>query len=66
MGVNIFGPETILAFLAGFFILVAEINFVRRVVAAKADVNIFNCTLALCLIASGEEKQVFKNVSENC
>ena len=53
---NIFSPETILAFLAGFFIFVAKIKFVQRVVSAKADVNIFNYTLALCLVASGKRK----------
>ena len=52
---NIFGPSaTILAFLIGLFIFVAKIKFVRRVVAARTDVDIFNNTLALCLVASGE------------
>ena len=48
---------TILAFLAGFLILVAKIKFVRKVLAAKVDVNIFNHTLALCLIASGKQER---------
>ena len=50
---NIFGLATFLAFLVGFFIFVAKIIFVQRVIAAKADVNIFNYTLALSLVASG-------------
>ena len=45
---------TILAFLAGFFIFVAEVKFVLQVLAAKADVSIFNHTLALCLLVSGK------------
>ena len=53
---NIFCLATILAFLVGFFIFVAEIKFVQRVISAKADVNIFNYTLALCLVASGKRK----------
>ena len=57
LGGNIFGPATLLAFLAGFFILVAKIKFARTVLAAKADVNIFNHTLALCLIASGNKRE---------
>ena len=62
---------TVLAFLAGFLILVAKIKFVRKVLAAKVDVNIFNHTLALCLIASGnkrERKEVFSfyQVSPQC
>ena len=48
---------TVLAFLAGFLILVAKIKFVRKVLAAKVDVNIFNHTLALCLIASGKQER---------
>ena len=48
---------TVLAFLAGFLILVAKIKFVRKVLAAKVDVNIFNHTLALCLIASGNKRK---------
>ena len=65
MGGKIFGPETILALLAGLFILVAKLQFVRRVLAAKSDVNLFNYTLALCLLASGERKQCFLNVSKH-
>ena len=51
---NVFGLATFLAFLVGFFIFVAKIMFVQRVIAAKADVNIFNHTLALSLVASGK------------
>ena len=51
---NIFGLATFLAFLVGFFIFVAKIMFVQRVLAAKADVNIFNYTFALSLVASGK------------
>ena len=50
----VFGLATFLAFLVGFFIFVAKIIFVQRVIAAKADVNIFNYTLALSLVASGK------------
>ena len=48
---------TILAFLAGLFIFVAEVKFVARVLTAKADVSIFNHTLALCLLVSGKTIQ---------
>ena len=51
---NIFGLATFFAFLVGFFIFVAKIMFVQRVLAAKADVNIFNYTFALSLVASGK------------
>ena len=54
---NVFGFATFLAFLVGFFIFVAKIMFVQRVIAVKADVNIFNYTLALCLVASGKRKR---------
>ena len=48
----IFG--TGLAFLIGFSICVAKIYFVKRLLTAKADINIFNQSLAICLIASGK------------
>ena len=48
----IFG--TSLAFLIGFSICVAKIHFVKRLLTAKADINIFNQSLAICLVASGE------------
>ena len=47
---------TILAFLIGFLICVAKICFVKKLLTAKADINIFNQSLAICLVASGEEK----------
>ena len=50
--VLIFG--TSLALLIGFSILVAKICFVKRLLAAKADINIFNQSLAICLLASGK------------
>ena len=56
MGGIIAVPSTILAFLAGFFVLVAKVKFVLKVLAAKADVDIFNHTLALCLVSSGERE----------
>ena len=46
--------ETTLAFLVGFSIFVAKIRFVRRLLRARADINIFNQSLAICLIASGK------------
>ena len=64
VGCSIFALATILAFLVGFLIFVAKIKFVQRIVAAKADVDIFNKTLALCLVASGETKQL-RNRREN-
>ena len=48
----IFG--TGLALLIGFSILVAKIRFVKRLLAAKADIDIFNQSLAICLVASGK------------
>ena len=54
VGCNIFALATILAFLVGFLIFVAKIKFVQKIVAAKADVDILNHTLALCLVVSGE------------
>ena len=56
MGGIIAVPSTILAFLAGFFLLVAKVKFVLKVLSAKADVDIFNHTLALCLVSSGERE----------
>ena len=43
------------AFVVGFFVFVAKINFVRKIFAAQVDVNVFNHTLALCFVASGEK-----------
>ena len=43
------------AFIVGFFVFVAKIKFVRKIFAAKVDVNVFNHTLALCFVASGKK-----------
>ena len=44
----------IFAFIVGFFVFVAKIRFVKRIIAAKVDINVFNLTLALCFVASGK------------
>ena len=44
----------IFAFIVGFFVFVAKIRFVQKIIVAKVDINFFNLTLALCFVASGK------------
>ena len=49
----------IFAFIVGFFVFVAKLQFVQKLLAAKVDVNTFNLSLALCFVASGENVSLF-------
>ena len=49
----------IFAFIVGFFVFVAKIQFVQKILAAKVDANVFNLSLALCFVASGENNSLF-------
>ena len=49
----------IFAFIVGFFVFVAKIQFVQKILAANVDVNTFNLSLALCFVASGENVSLF-------
>ena len=44
----------IFAFIVGFFVFIAKIRFVQKLIVAKVDINVFNLTLALCFVASGK------------
>ena len=47
------------AFIVGFFVFVGKIQFVQKILAAKVDANVFNLSLALCFVASGENNSLF-------
>ena len=49
-----FNVALIFSFLACLVILVAKARFIRRILKANTDVNVFNHSIALCFILSGE------------
>ena len=44
----------VLMFLVGFLLYLFKFRFVMKILAAKTHVNVFNHSLALCLVASGD------------
>ena len=44
----------VLMFLVGFLLYLAKLRFVMKILAAKTHVNVFNHSLALCLVTSGD------------
>ena len=57
---NYAGVKTARLWSSVFLSFLAKIRFVKRLLTAKADINIFNQSLAICLVASG--KFVAKNL----
>ena len=47
-----------LPFLVGFLLYLAKLRFAMSILAARTQVNVFNQSLALCLFASGEERNI--------
>ena len=54
----------VVTFLAGLLLFVSKLKFVFKIFDSKAQVTVFNYSLALCLLASGDvvtKKQMFIN-----
>ena len=54
----------VVRFLAGLLLFVSKLKFVFKIFYSKAQVTVFNHSLALCLLASGDvitKKQMFIN-----
>ena len=45
----------VLMFLVGFLLYLIKFRFVMKILAAKTHVNVFNHSLALCLVTSGDQ-----------
>ena len=44
----------VLAFLLGFLLYIAKLKFVMKILEARTQVKVFNHSLALCLLVSGD------------
>ena len=61
--VTSFNIAIVLTFLAGFLLYLAKLRVVIKILAAKTQVNVFNHSLALCLFASGGERNILELVT---
>ena len=46
----------VLTFLVGFLLYAAKLKFVMKILAANTQVKVFNHSLTLCLLASGDNR----------
>ena len=44
----------VVTFLAGLLLFVSKLKFIFKIFDSKAQVTVFNYSLALCLLASGD------------
>ena len=53
----------VLTFIVGVLLYLAKLRFLMKILAAKTQVNVFNHSLALCLFASGGERNILELVT---